>query len=205
MLDLALLVADKNAQFALRGAFHRPQALGIRPIEFECIVHPQRDGGARKTGADILRLKRNAAQHALLVFDWEGCGADRTAAELEAQLDQRLAVDWENRAKAIVITPEVDTWVWGSDNALEAQLKWTSPQRLRAWLIERGFEFFPNGKPVRPKEALEATLRHIQLPRSSAFYEHIAGKISLRNCQDAAFQRLRENMVEWFPMTDAAL
>ena len=51
MQDLVLLVADKNAQFALSGALHRPQAMGIRSIELVFLVHPGRDGGTRKTGA----------------------------------------------------------------------------------------------------------------------------------------------------------
>jgi hypothetical protein len=34
MKDLVLLVADKNAQFVLKGALLRPEALGIRRIEF---------------------------------------------------------------------------------------------------------------------------------------------------------------------------
>lgn len=199
MHDLVLLVADKNAQFALRGALNRPEALGIRPIRFECIVHAQRDSGVRKTGADILRLKRNDARHALLVLDWEGCGASCSSAELEAQLDYRLARDWGDRAKAIVITPEVDIWIWGSDNALEVQLHWRSPIHLRRWLQEQGFGFSESGKPERPKEALEAALRHSRSPRSSALYEQIASRISLQQCRDAAFQQLRANLQSWFP------
>ncbi len=205
MLDLVILAADKNAQFALRGGLRRSEAMGTRAIEFECIVHPQRDSGVRKSGADILRLKRNGARHALLVLDYEGCGSDLSPSELEKHLDQRLATDWGDRAKAIVITPEVDIWIWGSDNALEPLLKWNLPHGIRAWLADAGFEFDQTGKPLRPKEALEAVLRQLRQPRSSALYEAVAQRISLQNCRDAAFRTLRERLVHWFPPNKPAV
>jgi hypothetical protein len=72
MKDLVLLVADKNAQFALKGALQRPEALGIRRIEFEFRVHPGRDGGARKSGPEVLAMERWRFQNGLLVLDYEG-------------------------------------------------------------------------------------------------------------------------------------
>ncbi len=63
MKDLILVVADKNMHFALRGALNRPEALGIRPITVEFLVHPGRDGGVRKGGAELLALKRSAASY----------------------------------------------------------------------------------------------------------------------------------------------
>ena len=56
MKDLVLLVADKNAHFALKGALSRPEALEIHSIEFEFRVHPGRDGVARRTGPEVLAL-----------------------------------------------------------------------------------------------------------------------------------------------------
>jgi hypothetical protein len=113
MKDLVVLVADKNTQFALKGAFGRPEALGIRPIEFEFRVHSGRDGGARKTGPEMLALERRRFRHALLVFDFEGCGTElENAKAVEAKLDERLSVHWKAAAKSIVIEPELDVWVW---------------------------------------------------------------------------------------------
>ena len=200
MKDLVLLVADKNAQFALKGALGRPEALGIRPVEFEFLVHPGRDGGTRRTGPEVLALERRRFQHALLVLDFEGCGTDLpNAAALEAQLDARLSVRWNDAAKSIVIEPELDVWVWGADNAVGEAIQWTAGKSVREWLRERGFTFEANGKPTRPKEALEAALRVPAFPRSSALYQTIAEKISLRRCGDEAFIRLRRQLVQWFP------
>lgn len=105
-----LLTADKNAQFALKGALSRPEALGIRAIEFEFRVHPGRDGGTRRTGPDVVALEKRRFKHALLVLDFEGCGTELpNALALEAELDRRLAAKWGGEtAKSIVIEPELD-------------------------------------------------------------------------------------------------
>lgn len=200
MKDLVLLVADKNAQFALKGALGRPAALGIRPMEFEFLVHPGRDGGARKSGPEVLALERRRFKHALLVLDFEGCGTDLPNAQaLETQLDGRLSMHWKETAKSIVIEPELDVWVWGANNAVETAIEWPASRSVRDWLRDQGFVFEANGKPKRPKEALEAALRMPDLPRSSALYQTIARKISLQRCGDAAFIRLRKQLIEWFP------
>ena len=200
MKDLVLLMADKNAQFALKGALGRPDALGIRPIEFEFRVHPGRDGGTRKSGPAVLALEQRRFKHALLVLDFEGCGTDLpNATALEAELDGRLSTHWKAAAKSIVIEPELDVWVWGADNAVESVIEWPAGKSVREWLRERGFAFEANDKPTRPKEALEAAMRIPGLPRSSALYQTIAEKISLRRCTDEAFIRLRKQLVEWFP------
>lgn len=200
MKDLVLLVADKNAQFALKGALGRPKALGIRPIEFDFRVHPGRDGGTRKTGPDVLALERRVFRHGLLVLDFEGCGTDLPNAQaLEAQLDGRLSAHWQTAAKAIVIEPELDVWIWGADNAVQAAIEWPAGQSVRDWLREQGFAFEASGKPTRPKEALEAALSVIDMPRSSALYQRIAEKISLRRCADEAFARLRAQLIQWYP------
>ena len=200
MKDLFILVADKNAEFALKGTLARPEALGIRPIQFEIRTHPGRDGGTRKTGPELLALQQRQFSHGLLVLDFAGSGTDLENAHLlETQLNCRLNPRWKDAGKAIVIEPELDVWMWGSDNAIEQTLDWPAGKAIRVWLQEQGFTFEANNKPTRPKEALEAALRIPNLPRSSALYEEIAGKISLRKCTDEAFIRLRTQLVAWFP------
>ncbi len=167
-------------------------------------MHPGRDGGVRTGGVDVLARERQRFAHALLVFDLEGSGAndDQSAVDLERSLDAQLEALWGPSAKAIVITPEVDIWIWGTDNALMDVLHWPSEVGMRNWLRERGFEFDANGKPERPKEALEAMIPVHKQPRSSALYEKITRKISLRRCTDPAFLRLRDALRGWFPAGD---
>ena len=204
MKDLVILVADKNMQFALRGALARPEALGIRAVTSDFRPHMGRDGGARTTGVDVLALERRRFQHALLVFDLEGCGAEpeQTADDLEQVLDRRHEALWGTQAKSIVIAPEVDIWLWGADVALREALHWPLNGTVRDWLQTRGFSFDVHGKPARPKEAMEALVRCCNLPRSAALYEKITSRISLRRCADPAFLRLRAVLRTWFPTAE---
>ncbi len=200
MKDLVILVPDKNTQFALQGALGRPDALGIRAIAHEFRPHPGRDGGARTTGVDVLARERARFSHALLVFDLDGSGAQQrwTTQELEHELDEKLRLHWGDHAKAIVIAPEVDIWLWGADNALREILHWPKAGTIRDWLQSRGFAFDANGKPVQPKEAMEAMVPIHRQPRSSALYEKITSRISLQRCVDPAFLRLRNTLQAWF-------
>ena len=200
MKDLFLLVADKNARFTLEGALNRPKSLGIRPITFDVRVHSGRDGGARTSGPEIIGLEHRRFHHAMLVFDFEGSGTDSpNAVELEQDLDRRLALQWQERAKAIVIDPEVDAWIWAADSVIEPEIGWPAGSGLRPWLREQGYAFDAREKPIRPKEALEAALSRIKLPRSSAIYRRIADRASMRRCTDPAFHRFRLALASWFP------
>ena len=135
------------------------------------------------------------------IEDFEGSGTGcANALGLEVELDTRLQPHWPERAKAIVIEPEVDVWMWGSDNVLRDAFRWEGPRRIRDWLRDQGYQFNDQEKPERPKEALEAVLRHCKLPRSSALYQEIASKVSLPRCVDPAFQRLRSQLMRWFPV-----
>ena len=200
MQDLVLLVADKNMQFALQGALSRPEALGIRPIDYEFRSHPGRDGGVRASGPQVLAGERNRFRHALMLLDLEGCGTDFVdPVDLENELDQRVRAAWNDDGKTIVIAPEVDVWLWGSDNALSDAFQWPLQGSIRDYLRTRDFQFSSDGKPLRPKEALDALVPVHKQPRSSALYEKITNKISLQNCRDPAFLRLHQQLRAWFP------
>ncbi len=199
MRDLLLLVADKNMEFAVAGVLRRYEALGIRSVDFEVKVHAERDGGVRTTGAEILTRYAGSFQLSLMMLDLEGSGSKCIdAVELETELDRKLELIWGDRAKSIVIEPEVDIWLWGSDTALQNVLRWSKQIAIRRWLQNCGFLIDDNGKPIRPKEAFEIVLRECRCPRSSSIYQKITSTISLRNCTDSAFQRLAGKVREWF-------
>ncbi len=202
--DLVILVPDKNTQYAIKGGIVRHLALGIRPLEVQFLTHPYRDGGVRTGGVALLALERRRFEHALLVMDYEGSGAGRQGvAELEADLDHQLSLMWGDNGKAIVIEPEVDMWMWGAAYILGELFDWSEPLHIRDWLVTKGYVFDTNGKPHRPKEALELVCRHQRIPRSSSLYEQIASRISLRRCSDSAFLRLSATLQEWFPVQPA--
>jgi hypothetical protein len=200
MKDLALLVADKNMDFAMRGILNRSKALGIRSVTYESRQHVNRDGGVRTTGPETLALLRKQFHHGIVMLDWEGSGTKaKSAIGLEQELDERLARTWGTRAKAIAIEPELDVWIWGTDNALRSIFEWPEAESIRGWLAGRGYAFDDSQKPVRPKEALDELMVWLDQPRSSVLYERITGKISLAQCVDPAFRRLRSTLQSWFP------
>lgn len=152
MQDLVVLVADKNIQFALRGALGRPQALGIRAMTHEFRTHMGRDGGVRATGVEVLAPEASRFRHALMVFDFEGCGQEhKDLLALEAELDSQLRLVWGARAKAIIISPEVDIWLWGADVVLREALFWPQHGSIREWLLAKGFDSMPTTSLCDPR------------------------------------------------------
>lgn len=198
--DLIAIVPDKNTQFVLDVALRRDKAVGMRPITYEMVVHSGRDGGVRGGGVALLATQRRQYAHALLVFDYEGCGEESTPAkDLESRLDEALSVEWGQGAKAIVVEPEMDAWMWGSDATLRDVLGWGDDRPIRDWLRQEGFAIDADGKPARPKEAIERVLRRVRKPKSSAIYAQIAERTSIARCKDPAVQRLRKHLRRWFP------
>ncbi len=203
MKDLALLVADKNMAFTMRGILNRPESLGIQTVIYEVNTFGRHDAGVRIAGPSELALLKKEFRFGLIMFDWEGSGADADSPiVLERELDQELARTWGQCAKSIVIEPELEAWTWGSDNAMEDVLRWsrTEKGKIREWLSEGGYTFHANRKPARPKEALDALMSELRMPRSSAIYQQILSKISLAQCVDPAFNRLKTTLQAWFPV-----
>jgi hypothetical protein len=186
---------------ALRGILGRPRSLGIRDIDFDVRVHPRKDPGCCNEGVAYLRDFAAKYRRALLLFDHEGCGQEETAAiQLENQIEERLRGDgWGNRAAAVVIDPELEIWVWSDSPHVDHALGWSNHQPgLRTWLREKGFLADDALKPPRPKETLEAALREVKKPRSSAIYKALAEKVSLTRCTDPAFGKLKTILHVWF-------
>lgn len=200
MKDLLCLVADKNMEAVFRGLLSRHQALQIRPIDFETIVHPQRDPGCLQTGADLLREAGEGYAHGVLIFDfaWEGCPA-RTANKLEEIARERMKMQnllgW---GEVVVIDPELENWLFTNSPRFSQAVGWNDPIDIREWLhVERLWPFEAQ-KPSDPKRAMEAIFRKTRRPRSSAIYRIIASKVSFQGCVDNSFLRLRDILQNWF-------
>ncbi len=198
--DLVLLVADANMEQTVKGLLSRPEALGIRAVTFEVIKHVERDPGCLK-GADLLRLYRDRYRHALVLFDREGSGREGSSREvLERDLEERLASDWGERARVVVLDPELEAWLWSDSPHVDAVLGWGGrAQSLRSWLVDRNLLVAGAVKPQRPKEAAEKALRQVWKPRSSALYGELARKVSFKRCEDPSFRRLLAILRGWFP------
>ncbi|MBM4048628.1 MAG: hypothetical protein FJ279_26290 [Planctomycetes bacterium] len=199
--DMIVLVADRNMEAAVRGILGRHEALGIRPVHADIRRHPEKDCGCRVAGVEYLSPFVNQYEHAMLMFDLEGCGEEEEPApNQEAELEEGLRnAGWDDRAAAIVVEPELDVWVWSDSPHVVRELGWWGREPgLWAWLSAKGFGLTAQRKPARPKEALEAALWAARKPRSSAIYQSLAEKVSLAKCTDRAFLKLKATLKRWF-------
>ena len=199
--DLIVLVADTNMEFTIRGILTRHQSLRIRNVEFEILTHPERDPGCYLRGHELLRLYVGKHYHALLLFDRVGCGREqKDRDELEQEVEDHLRRSgWEDRAAAIVLDPELETWLWSDSPHVADVLGWSKGlDDLMIWLRQKDFWDERGFKPQRPKEAVEAVLRATDTPRSSSLYRQLAQKVSLNRCDDPAFLKLKSTLQEWF-------
>ena len=165
-------------------------------------MHPQHDPGCFGQSVGILAVYQNTHSRAVVVFDREGCGQEQfTREQLEARVEEELAANgWKDRSSVIVIDPELENWVWSRSIHVATALGWRDPAiDVRQWLLEQNFlSDTTQSKPDRPKEAMEAALRHVRKARSSAIYRAIANEVSLSNCDDPAFVKFRQALGAWF-------
>jgi hypothetical protein len=201
--DLVVLAADNQMQETVRGILSRPKALSISSISFAVFSHPNKDPGCRKKAHEFLRGLRSDYRRGLVLFDYDGCGASHTSSpeEIASNVETRLRQSgWEDNARCIVIDPELEVWVWSDSQEVDRCLGWenASPP-LRAWLQNRGYWPADASKPPAPKNAMEEALRKARLPHSSSIFRELGESVSLRGCEDHAFQRFRQILQEWFP------
>lgn len=139
MKDLVILVADHNAEHALLGLLQRPGDLGIREVQFDIWVHPQRDPGVYLRAHEFLRPFIGQYKYALVLLDQEGSEAEQAETErMRSAVQERLERNgWKDRCQVIVINPELEAWVWAQD-----------PYVARALLIE--FRFSKATSPLQP-------------------------------------------------------
>ncbi len=200
--DLLVLAADKDIEYTLKGLLSRPKALDIRPIEVEIMVHPQHDPGCALRGVQFLSSFSNRYEHGLLMFDHEGSGRETTPREeLQESLNNDFVrLPWKGRARAIVLSPELEVWVWSDSPQVDEVAGWKGRRpQLRSWLRDQGWLQEGEYKPDQPKEAFHAALRETRQPRSASLYLRMAEKVSLRRCTDRSFQEFKSLMQEWFP------
>lgn len=202
---LVALVADRDMEETLTKLFHRAASFGVRPFDFEIRRHPARDAGCRVDAVNFLRQFLRAYSHALVVFDRDGCGSASSREEIEGALERELARNgWKQRARVVVIKPELEAWVWSGSSVVSNALGWgRSYDELRGLLDKAGLWGPGLEKPGDPKQAMIRALRSAprasRRRRSPRIFGEIAGQVSTDGCRDSAFRKLRSTLKDWFP------
>ncbi len=200
--ELVIVVADRNIEAAISGILERNHSLGIKAVNYKIYTHFHRDPGCRQEAHLLLLPYIQNFKHAIVIFDREGCGQEHLSREeLETMVEQNLAATgWQERAIALVLDPELEIWVWKDSPHVDAALGWGGKQpNLRTWLRQNGYLREGDQTPQRPKEAMEAALRIVRKPRSSATYHQLALTVGLRDCNNPTFIKLRNTLQRWFP------
>lgn len=210
-----ILVADSNMAAAFRGYLTRGQwhlSLGCAPFDFNpdvgrdlLVDEVGNDPGVYARAHELLRPYLNTHERVLVALDCEWDGSPGKQAIIDDISTRLVRSGWHTETvKVIAIEPELENWLW-QDNPLVAQaLRYRSEPRLRTLLAQQGL--WPEGeaKPPRPKETVEWVLRQTRQPRSSAIYEELAGRVSIKGCTDAAFMELHATLQSWFPVEGSA-
>ena len=201
-LDLIVLAADKHIAASVETLLRQRRVdLGIRAVSFDVRRHPESDPGCRTKAAEFLRPLIRRYRYALVVFDHEGCSSRAARGEVQRELERVLGRNgWTGRAKAIVIAPELEAWVWVPSKEIAQTLGWNRGfKRLRKWLEEQGSWSAHRSKPDDPKKALEQALRRNRKVPSSALFKALAASAAIDGCRDPAFNELRQTLRAWFP------
>jgi hypothetical protein len=199
--DLVILVADSDMRAAVEGLLQRPPAIPIRPINYDLIVHPQRDPGVRLRSRELLAPFKLTNSYAIVLLDHEGCGTKEEAAIVENEIEDKCSIDWGDRIRAVAISPELEAWVWSDSPHVDSILGWSGRNpNLRRWLVDQAWAQNQIQKPSRPKEAFDAAIRAARKPRSATLFKALGASVGLDRCSDAAFRRFRNSLQMWFPV-----
>lgn len=201
MRDLVVLCPDIRWEAVLESVLRRWQALGLpRPLNYQVHRPPGRtDGGVRALGPALLRSFEKTTRHALIVFDWHGCGDARSPSEIETSLRETLDVHWDGRAEVLVVKPDLEEWLLGASSHFGRvrQLRGISVRQVWA---DSGQWPRDASKPPETKALVERIFVRFQAKPSSANYRKIASAASLQleRCQSSSFHRFVTLLRSWF-------
>lgn len=201
--ELVVLVADLDIEQAVKGLLdRRTEALRIRRVRHKLVRDTMagHDGGTFKRANSVLEpFSSDAACRALVLFDraWDGAPSN-DAKCLAADVEQRLAPTWGDRARCVVLDPEIEVWVFSDSPHVDRTLGFAEEQ-LRPWLRDRGLWRDGQPKPSDPKTAVREALRRSGVKPSAALFHELASKVGLERCTDPSFSSFVETLRTWFP------
>ena len=167
MRDCFFVVAEANMEYTLLGMLSRARfdlTLQCRRFAFDhrqdlLVAVGDNDPGLFTRVENYVRPVRPTHAHVVVMLDSEWAGSPGTVAIREQIIEGCVRCGWQHDAvAAIVLEPELETWMWQDNKIVEAAVGYAGPS-LRQELEKRGAWPSAAPKPPRPKETLEAVLR----------------------------------------------
>lgn len=216
MRDIVWLIADLQCLATIKGFLERPnfcRSLECGAFRFsvqEDVLRAEmgKDPGVWKQAHEFLREKQYTYRYAVIILDnaWEGSPGP---IQIEKDIVRNMrSCGWDqNRFEVIVIIPELETWIWQDSPIVDQAFEHARPPSLRQKLAtvthkSSGQVLWPpnDPKPPDPKAAVEAVLSMYRLGPASPVFNEITSKVSVNQCQDPAFQKLKAALQRWFPL-----
>src|SRR5438067_138022 len=114
MKYLIVAVADGYQEKVMEALLPRvPASSGTREFSYDIIKNPGHDSGSYNESHELLRSSINQYHFALVIFDFEGTGAEhlKTKTQIENEVHDLLNINgWDKRNAVIVIQPELENW-----------------------------------------------------------------------------------------------
>jgi hypothetical protein len=209
------LVADGTMaqvlnRFLSRGYFE--DRLGCRTFGFDFqqdvvvdVRNGNTDGGIHRRTHTLLRPYLPSYQNAVVMLD-QNFGRRLPAAVVRGEiLNNLLHNGWSAECvEVVVIDPELEVWLWQRGNPHIARaFRYYESVSLEAFLEAAGFWSATALKPARPKDAARLLIRQCNAGVPMVVYSLIVENISVRGCQDPAFNLLASALRRWFPIEGA--
>ena len=198
--DLVILTPDVDTEACLRGVFSRPRRLTHDDVRPRFLRHPRHDPGCRSDASPFLRSSAGGGACALVVFDLAGCGADdEDPAHVERYVEDSLRPDWGDRARAIVVAPEIEAWLWSDSPHVAKAMGWSESTAVqRRWLQAEGLWPAELPKPPDPKSAFHRAVGRSRVIPGPGIFARIGREVGVDRCEDRAFTRLKTTLRAWY-------
>lgn len=202
MKDLIVSVADGCQEKVMEALLPRvPRCSGTETFTFEIIRNILCDSGSYNGSHELLRPFIRDFRYSLVILDFEGSGVEgiKTREETEQDIETLLCKNgWAGRNAAIVVNPEIETWMWIDSIHVGNAIGWERSESLYEWARSSGILGVDTYKPLRAKESFRLALKESNTSFSSSIYKKIASRVSYRSCNDPAFLKLISTLQRWF-------
>ncbi len=201
---LLVLVEGINDEWVLREVLKRGRELMFTPLSEAQVEFRRHSSEVCTRGAEIVRTVSRHYGRFLLVWDYEGSAQQaRGVAPSRAQgivQSQLNTLGMRDRAKAVVIAPELEIWLWSDLDAVAKALG--QPRTQIDSLLNALAQKERLTPDAQPKETLKRLASLCNDRADSSLYERITkqAKLDAWLREHWSFKSLVRALRRWFPL-----